>query len=180
MTGTVQIIGVAPSAMEVPLDTDGAARWCFNNPRMYRVRCPQALRTWTRWFNLHSLRHMLATYPDGYRWYGKQPNPIYLQAPQPDIPSSVEFPRATIQSTFNTNYFTSSASWIFACALWEGFDRIEFWGVTPDREYEIQRPCLSFWVKKAHSMGVEVVGPDFGEPGDPHYYTGPVYGFETS
>lgn len=177
---TVQIIGVAPSAISLPPDSAGAARWCFNNPRMYRVRCPQALSTWTRWFNMHSLLHMLRTYPEGYDWYKCQTKPVWLQQAQDDVPMSVAFPRAQIQSEFSTSYFTSSASWLVACAIWEGFEQIEFWGVTPDREYAVQRPCLSFWSLKAKSMGIEVIGPDFGEPADPNNYLGPVYGYETS
>lgn len=178
---TVQIIGVAPSASLVPPDTGGAERWCFNNPRMYRVRCPQALTTWTRWVNVHSREHMCRRYPDGFAWYQRQTKPILLQEAYADVPASQAFPSHELINHFQTRFFTSSAAWLIALALYQRPTAIELWGVSPDRDYEHQKPCLAWWVWQARVLGVPVnffPHIDLGPPGRAEY-TGPLYGFET-
>ena len=186
---TVQILGMADNLSATPTVL-GAERWCSNAPRSYRIKWPAALDTYTRWFNMHSKRHMLKAYPTGYAWYAKQTKPIYLQEAQPDIPASIEFPKAKVMDYFAINgepmtYFTCSLTWFMALAIMEGFERIELWGfrLARDHQYDFERPCVSYWVEVARSRGIEVYIPppiEFGEPGDPLTYDGPLYGFMTT
>lgn len=150
---------------------------------MYRARCPQALSSWDRWINVHSRRHMVKTYPEGYRWYGKQSKPIYLQRIEADVPSSQEFPQEQIRRHFGHDYFTCSLAWLLAWAILLRADEIDLWGVGPDKDYHWQRPCLAYWVQLARAVGITVhipAGVDFGDPGDPATYTGPLYGYQTT
>ncbi len=184
---TVQILGAAPNLSETPL-ISGAERWGCNNPRVYRIRFPEALHTCTRWFNFHTTSHIKARYLGGYNWYTKQSIPIYLQAAQPDIPTSLAFPRQVVQEHFGTplalnKFFNCSASWLIAFAIIEGFERIELWGfeLRRDKEYDWERPCFFYWVDQAKRAGVDVFippGVDISEPGDPSAYDGPLYGYE--
>lgn len=169
---TVQIVGVAPSASALPPDPAGADRWGFNNPHMYRVRCPQMRDTWTAWFNLHSDAHMRRTYPEAYVWYGRQIRPVYLQQ---------TFPHKWIQTLFSTRYFTCSIAWMMAFAILERFERIELWGWSGDHGYAEQAPCLAYWCERAEHMGIEVDTQhiDFGEAGSGRY-AGPLYGYDTT
>lgn len=195
MPHVVQILGGAPNLTQCP--DIGSERWCSNNPRTYRIKFPQVMKPgsghWTHWFNMHSKRHMLVTYPNGYKWYGEQQNPIILQEAQLDIPSSITFPRQAVQDFFGGpelgspgRYFTFSGSWQIAYAIsLQKFTRIELWGfeLKRDRQYDFERPCFFYWINRAREAGIDVFLPEAVEitaPGDPTTYSGPLYGFETT
>jgi hypothetical protein len=183
---TVQILGLAPNIVNTPATT--GERWCSNHHRSYRIKWPAYKDTWTRWFNMHTKAHILHTYPGGYEWYKAQNRPIYLQEAQPDIPSSLTFPREELQNYFSLDgkpfrYFTGSVTWFIALAIMEGFERIELCGfqLKRDQQYDFERPGFFYWVERARQMGREVILPDDLEitpPGDPTNYTGPLYGYE--
>ena len=182
MPSVVQILGMAANLAATP-DIEGGERWCSNNPRSYRIKWPPALQTWTRWFNMHTIRHIGLRYPSARTWYAKQSKPIYLQEAQPDIPSSLTFPRQQVQDYFNTKYFTCSVTWLMAFAIMEGFERIELWGfeLKRDRQYDFERPCFFYWIEEAKRRGIDVYLPSDVEvtpPGDPLTYNGPLYGYE--
>lgn len=187
---TVQILGTASNLSacpELPGPFDGRCeRWCCNSPRAYRVKWPKSLKTWTRWFNLHSKRHMLKTYPTWYTWYGQQSKPIYLQRVQPDVPSSQAFPAAQLIEFFGHQYFTFSGAWLIALAIMEGFEHIDLQGfaLQRDRQHAFERPCFFYWVEEARRRGITVTYPSkvgAADPaGDPHSYTGPIYGYQTT
>jgi hypothetical protein len=161
----------------------GAERWCSNNPRSYRIKWKPAIDTYTRWFNMHTIRHISLAYPTARKWYANQTKPIYLQEAQPDIPSSITFPRQQVLDYFNTRYFTCSVTWLIAFAIMEGFDRIELHGfeLKRDRQYDFERPCFFYWIEEARKRGIDVYLPpdvEITPPGDPTGYDGPLYGFE--
>jgi hypothetical protein len=185
---TVQILGTAPN-LHHTLPLEDKERWGCNSPGIYtrRWRDGDLLHSWTRWFNMHSRRHMLSTYRDWYLWYGDQvaPKRIVLQEVQPDIPVSEAFPKDAIMQHFGTRYFTNSASWFIALAIYEGFERIELSGfmLRRDTQHDFERPCFFYWVEEARKRGIEVVLPadlEVSPPGNPDDYTGPLYGYETT
>jgi len=188
MTKVVQILGVAPNVVETPT-IEGVERWCSNVPRSYRLKgFKQALDTYTRWFNMHTLNHIKTRYPSAWNWYSHQSKPIYLHEANSDIPSSIAFPREQIQATFSTDgtpfkFFTCSVAWQIAFAIVEKFERIELWGFQLRREhqYDHERPCFFYWVEQARARGIEVYIPpdvEITEAGDPATYVGPLYGYE--
>jgi hypothetical protein len=197
MPRILQILGTAPNIILTPSTRpEGVQRWCANNPRIYRKKSfPAAYETATHWFNLHSLRHIMASYPKAIQLYRDFGTPVILQAPHPDIPSSEAFPRTTLQQHFAINgkpcnYFTCSIAWQVALALYLGFDRIELWGFELKRysPYDTHRPCLSYWLDRAQHSGIDIFASpdleghplDLGLAGDPTSYTGPIYGYETT
>lgn len=199
---TVRIYGVARNLARTPPPIEGQEVWVANNPKSYydiRLLRFRETHEWTRWFNLHSTEWMLKTYPKGYAWYAEQTKPIYLRDVDPTIPASVKFPREVLQAYFGGpqmgspgRYFTCSICWLIALAIYEGFERIEFYGLTlkdkPARShdcYKFERPCFFYWVKQARDRGIEVTYPKEVqripfEPGDPSTYSGPLYGFGTT
>jgi hypothetical protein len=202
MANVVRIYGSARNIRETPprVGDPNVEAWVANSPTTMRLRCPRSLTDWTRWFNLHSKQHILGTYPSGWHYYKHQAagRPVYLQKADPDIPSSVAFPREAIQAYFATangpnRYFTCSVCWLIALAVFEGFPRIELWGfelrdTKPGSAYAYERPCFAYWVQQAIDHGVDVVYQaeiarlkenGLLVPGDPDAYTGPLYGYST-
>ena len=187
---------------ETPSRTPGDAVevWLSNNPTTTRLRCPRLIHEWTRFFNLHSRQHIVGTYPSGYTYYQTQAEgrPVYLLKAQPDVLTSVAFPRTAIQATFATakgpnRYFTCSVCWLIAFAVYLGFTRIELWGfelrdTKPGSAFAWERPCVAYWIAEARRRGVEVWYQAAIErlyadgkmvPGDPDAYTGGLYGYST-
>ena len=196
-------MGAARNVRETPVrtpDQKDIEVWLSNSTTTTLLRCPRAINEWTRWFNLHSRQHILGTYPSSYSYYQTKAEgrPIYLLKAQPDIPTSVAFPRKDIQSFFATTkgpnrYFTCSVCWLLAFAIMEGFERIEMWGyelrdTKPGSAFAWERPCVAYWMKQATDRGIDLVYQaaiqklvDAGEliPGDPDAYTGLLYGYST-
>lgn len=180
---------MAPNLADAPPVPAGVEVWCCNDPkRAYRKYRRDATLEWTRWFNVHSERHMRSAYPRGYAWFTQQDGrkPIVLQRVMPDIPGSVAFPREAVMDHFKTRYFTFTGAWQMALAIYEGFGRIELYGFqlsTRKARYAQERPGFFWWVKTARDRGIELTYPAIvgtGEPGDADGYTGPLYGWETT
>lgn len=200
---TVRIIGSAGNTKFTPSrthDEKDVEVWLSNSPTTTLLRCPRMIDEWTRWFNLHSKKHILGTYPSAYSYYQNKAEgrPIYLLRHQPDIPTSIAFPRKEIQAFFATpkgpnRYFTCSVCWLIALAIYEGFERIELWGfelrdTKPGSAFAFERPCFTYWMKQATDRGIEVIYQkaiqkliDEGKliPGDPDTYDGKLYGYGT-
>ena len=198
---TVRILGSAQNARELQDDEPGVELWCSNGPTSsVALRCKKALGYWDRWFNLHSKAHMVRTYPASYSYYqtAAKGRPIYLLKVQPDIPTSIAFPRKAIQEAFATakgpnRYFTCTVCWLVAFAILEGFERIELWGfelrdTKPGSAFAWERPCVAYWIQQARDRGVEVSYQgaitrlyEAGKmiPGDPDDYAGCLYGFSS-
>lgn len=165
---TIQIIGTGPQAHMVPPET-GAERWGMNNPWVYRARCPQLLKTWTRWFNVHSTAHITKAYPLGYAWYQKQDGsrPIYLRdGPDESIAGSQRFPGPELQRHFalsateDEQFFDCSLAWLMAFAVREYQQpRIELWGFGFQQEYFFERDAAHYWTGRARQAGCEVILP---------------------
>jgi hypothetical protein len=185
------MLGAAPNLALTP--DIGAERWCFNNPRAYRAKgLPAALTTWTRWFNLHSTEHIYRTYPS---WWAQthredQGKPVFMRDADLRTPGQVAFPGQRLLDWCGTRFFTFSLPWALVLAWYEHthgqpVDRIDLWGFELRRTWQhaFERPCCAYWVERMRAAGIEVwvpPGVEFGEPGDPTTYVGPLYGYETT
>ena len=128
----------------------------------------------TRWFQIHPKEVFTTERPSGHwGWLQKEHCfPIYMQREVDDVPSSVSYPLRKIQNELINhlyrgeekikNIFTSTVCYEMALALYEGFERIELYGVEllSEGEYSYQREAMTFWMGKADSMGVEVWIPE--------------------
>lgn len=184
---TVQILGTAPNLPATPPLSLGVERWACNSPLGYTRKwsAGKLLHTYSRWFNMHSRWHMERTYPDWLNWYKQQTKPIVMQRTWADIPASVAFPKDVLMEHFGTRYFTNSASWFIALAIYEGFERIELGGfqLRRNQQYDFERPCFFYWAEEAQRRGIEVWLPpdlEISPGGNPASYTGPLYGYETT
>ena len=199
MPGVVRIYGTARNLAQSPPPSKGEEVWLCNNPEIFRIRLPRALLEWTRWFNLHSRAWMLHKYPKGFAYYQESANgrPIYFQKAQPDVLTSVAFPKDEIQKAFAlpdgmpNRYFTSSACWLLALAIYEGFEEIDLYGFALSTSkrvtgpcYVFERPAFFYWVQQARDRGITVRYPAAIAKlafvsGDPATYAGLLYGYET-
>ena len=202
MPGVVRIYGTARNLRDTPPRSElGVEVWVANGPETLKIRLRRSIdNEWTRFFNLHSKEHIVGTYPSGWYYYKHKANgrPVYLHKADPDIPTSVTFPRKEIQQFFATpkgpmRYFTCSVCWLIAFAIYEGFERIELWGfelrdTKPKSVFAFERPCFAYWVQVAKERGIDVFYQDAitklyadGKmiPGNPDTYDGKLYGYST-
>jgi len=128
----------------------------------------------TGWFQLHPKFSFVKPHPyNHWEWLQEEhPFPIYMQQVYDDIPSSTPYPRREIQRKLIGNFirgeekmeklFTSTMCYQVALALYEGYERIELYGIEllMDGEYTYQREAMAFWMGKADGMGVSVWIPD--------------------
>jgi hypothetical protein len=128
----------------------------------------------TRWFQIHP-KEVFTTerISKHWEWLQKEhPFPIYMQRVYDDVPNSIKYPLREIQNELIGNLyrgeekiekiFTSTVCYEMALALYEGFERIELYGVEllSEGEYSYQREAMTFWMGKADGMGVEVWMPE--------------------
>jgi hypothetical protein len=125
---------------------------------------------------MHSMKHILKKYPNGYAWYQKQDGsrPIYLRdAADPTIPGSLKFPGPELMQYFKhrdgtpESFFTFSGTWFAALALWEHLEgnpveEIQFCGIRMERghQWEYERPALHYWCGRLEEAGIKVSIPD--------------------
>ena len=98
--------------------------------------------------------------------------PFTAQKLYDDIPSGKAFPLRNIQLTLLGNIyrgeqsiekvFTSTVSYQVALALYQGYKRIELYGIelTIGAEWEYQREAMTFWMGQAGGRGVDVWMPE--------------------
>lgn len=155
----VAIVGGGPSRRRAPFDDPSWEIWGFSS-RLYRY--PRV----TRWFELHAitdLRQQLAARKPGRRTFAgymrfmrRFHGPVYMQKAHPRIPRSVPFPMEELCKEFG-RCFTSTASYMIAFAIIEGFETIGLWGIdVKRREYLRQRPAIRYLLSLARQRGIEV------------------------
>ena len=161
----VCIVGFAPSTMRDVVhhfDDPDCEIWAIN--QLY-VAFPEIVPHVTRWFQIHhrhSYDQTVTRDHSHHKWLGEQTLfPIYMQKQQPDVPSSVEFPKDLIMSEFG-NYFTNSISWEIALAIHEGFEDIYMYGVemATDSEYQYERPSVEYFIGIAKGRGIRFHVPE--------------------
>ena len=158
---------------------------------MTEVWCVGAmhLRPWvgevTRWFEIHG-KGFRPDYEGHRKWLGEQHDfPIYTDKVYDDIPASVRYPLFEIQDKLLNNIvrgelkmkklFSSTISYEVALAIYEGFERIELFGVNlaGDDEWAYQREGLAYWTGKADGLGIEVWMPEIS-----NMLNMPLYAYE--
>jgi len=141
----------------------------------------------TRWFQMHIKRSFTKEHKcNHWEWLQEEhPFPIYMLQDFDDVPNSVTYPLQQIQNELIGNFyrgeekmkklFSSTMCYQVALALYEGFERIEMFGIELMGEgaYAYQREAMAFWMGKADGMGVETWMPE-----DCALLVQPLYGYE--
>lgn len=69
-----------------------------------------------------------------------------------------EYPLEIIIDAFKTDYFNSTVDYAIALAIYEDYEKIDFYGVNMANltEYSYQKPGVEFWIGIAKGRGTEV------------------------
>ena len=145
----IAIVGTGPTAGRVNREPATTEVWCINKAWAITDRGD-------RWF------HMDAT-PDqteNQAFLHEFAGPVYLSYLDEVIPTGIEYPLDTVRDKLG-GYFRPTASYALALALYEGVDAIHLWGLDYPlgSEYEAARPCVEYWIGRAHGMGISVQIP---------------------
>ena len=143
----------------------------------------------TAWFQIHHkdiFTQELDNNVDHWGWLQEEhPFPIYMHRVYDDVPSSVKYPLREIQKELihnvyrgeerNKKLFSSTFNYQMAFALYQGYERIELYGIEMlgEGEYSWQREMMGFWIGKADTMGVEIWTPETCA-----LLSQPLYGYE--
>ena len=168
---TVAIVGLSPNSCTLAPFKEDVELWSMNEAHHF---------SWftraTRWFQPHNTyKREIANrgVKDHYKWLKKNEwnIPIYMIKAQPEIPKSVSYPLKEVRDRYlgkvtrgdeKVTYFNSSIDYMLALACYEGYERIELYGVdaSATTEYEKQRPGVHFWIGVAIGQGIEVWLPE--------------------
>jgi len=111
--------------------------------------------------------------------------PVYMLADFPDIPRCISYPlkevsrfifgKRLLKGGDPRSPFLSSVDYMMGLAIYEGFERIELYGVEmgSDTEYRYQREGIKFFVGNAVARGIEVYAPE-----NATLFSGKKYGYE--
>lgn len=169
---TVAIVGSHPDTRsDAPWDNPAVDIWVFNEA---------ANQSWVkRWDAVFQL-HLPTVYrnphnrtdPKHWEWLQKKHGkPIYMQKTDALVLDSEEYPLEQIYRRFlrgftkwtpdgldHLKYFTSTISFAFALALYQGYERVLVYGVemASTTEYVYQRDCTAFWLGLLLGHGVKV------------------------
>jgi len=156
----VAIVGGALSRRDAPYHDPGWDIWAFSSLKVHTPRI-------TRWFELHALddlRQQLRretryrrSFHNYMEFLSRLPCPVYMQRAHPFIPRSVPYPLQQALDAFG-RCFTSTASYLIALAILEGYDTIGLWGISlrAPTVYARQRPAVEYLLGVARQRGIEV------------------------
>lgn len=155
----VAIVGSAFTSKDAPYDDDSFEIWGLNG-----MEIPRA----TRWFEIHNYKFQKSnkTYhgkeiEDGYfKYLNELGVPVYMQDKIKEVEQSTKFPYEELRTKYR-DYFTSTASFMLALALEEGFDVVHIYGMdmAQSEEYSTQRPSVEYWIGRLEQNGVDVYIP---------------------
>ena len=85
--------------------------------------------------------------------------PYFALAADPGNAAVQAYPLAEVVRFFGTDYFGGTVDYAVAMALWEGFRRIELYGVNLIHfsDYQKLKPSCEFWLGVAMGLGCKVV-----------------------
>ncbi len=172
----VCIVGFAGSTRdEAPFQDRSFEFWGMN--RAHEVF---DYSVFTRWFQIHQRSWWdTPARAKSTQWMRTCPMPLYLHQVEPDMPTSIAYPRAAIEAAFNRYlpelpggqsglgrnrgepYYTNSVTWMMALAVLEGFKEVHVYGVdmVTDEEYGYQRPNCDYWLGLLAGLGIKTVVP---------------------
>jgi hypothetical protein len=170
------IVGSAePTREQAPFGDPNFDIWVLNEAPSY----PWCKR-WDACFQMHP-EEIYAGHndkdPHHWEWLQqKRGKPIYMQAVDPRVPDSVEFPLASAMDLIGSKYLAATICDCLALAILQGYEHIEVWGVELSfTEYQYQAECWRTWIGFARGrLGAEHVVLHSGQ----HLFVAPLYGYE--
>lgn len=139
-----------------PWKDTGFDIWVFNE-------APTAAwcKRWDAVFQMHPQWNYMGENrknPDYPNWlkqaHGK---PIWMQAVDPLVPDSVEYPLQAAIDLVGVRYLTATVCYALALAKLQGYERVDIYGIEMSAtEYQYQAECYRFWLGYLKGAGIEV------------------------
>lgn len=146
------ILGCAPSWREAPFNDRNIEIWTLNHALISLV--PR----FNRHFDVH-IPHFHKTQQEHYyNWLVKNQDKLWI-ADKCDLYPDANIINWQMLSRKHDKYFTSSIAWMMAVALEQPkLSDIYLCGVdlAQTEEYQVQRPCVEYFIGKAKERGIEV------------------------
>lgn len=153
---TVHIYGGATSSTPFPPHLPGEDKWGINNLWCKVILKPR-YESATHWFDLHTTEHIQKRKHNMYHWLCKLKIPVYRWEVDPNMPTSVRYPREEVFDTFKSRFFCSTFDWLMALAILQRYERIHLYGWRMAQlNYTHQVKSGQFWVRKAVEAGVVI------------------------
>jgi hypothetical protein len=173
------IVGTGPSWNEAPFDDESWEIWTFNEA--YKTIGDKRA---TRWFEIHDRYSPSKNTPEHAAFLQSCTIPLYMREHYDDIPASLAFPKDELMAHFTkkgcngATYFTCTASWLIALAIFEDCDELMLCGIDAalHSEHGYQIPSCEYWIGLAEGMGKRVTIAGEGGLLKCHH----LYGFEGS
>lgn len=146
------ILGCAPSWKTAPFNDNSVEIWTLNHALISQV--PR----FDRHFDVH-IPHWFQRPQDNYFiWLTQNQDKLYISDKCDLYPSAniIDWQSLTRK---HGKYFTSSIAWMMAIALEQSsLSDIYLCGVDllQQEEYQVQRPCVEYFIGKARERGIEV------------------------
>lgn len=102
--------------------------------------------------------------------------PVYMTKYRADVPMCHVYPLAQIQDAIRCRVLSSSIDLMMALAIFEGYERIEWYGIEMgnETEYRYQRQGAAYWIGQCDARGIDLVLPKTSRL----LPTKKIYGFE--
>lgn len=150
---SVAIVGYAASTRSMaPFNNPEFEIWGLNQLNRFITRAD-------RWFEMHQeWNEHVVEGTDHEQFITNLPIPCYMPKIDPSVKNSVCFPKDILVQEFGIEYFTSTIAEMLALAIYEGFTRIDLYGIDliVGDEYTYQKPCAEFWLGIASAKGIHV------------------------
>lgn len=159
---TVAIVGRSTETRDyAPFGDPSIDIWAFND---FASQLPRVTGT----FETHADCLTTDRYGEDYKDWLRQPHPfpIWMHAADPDIPSSLTYPRRGINALYGglwrgaqkvENFYTSTTPYALALAMFKRYTRIELYGIELyDNGYRKQGDSIFFWLGQAAARGIEI------------------------
>lgn len=157
---TLAIVGSHPLGLNlVPWDDPNVEIWVFNEAPMKPEKYPR----WDACLQIHGPEVYATPHnwvnPGYWDWLQqRRGKPIYMQAVDPRVPDSVEYPLEGVLSMIPYRYLRSSPAMALALAIYKGYEHIQLYGseLTSNTEYAYQANNYAFWIGFAHGRGIDL------------------------
>lgn len=117
-------------------------------------------------FNMHKLEHQLARgfgteHVQSTTLYSlnkalKDGTPVYSCETWSRYSNVIPFPLDEVIADTGIDYFTCTAAYMLAYAIYSGVERVDIFGISGRESHQHQHPCLAFWLGVATGRGMDV------------------------
>ena len=161
---SVAMVGFAKQHRERVRESQANEIWSMNWAYLYDF-----LPRIDRLFELHEAWAYADAGPnhqkrvDHWRWLTKNREiPVWMTETRADVPMCRVYPLEAICACLHPRVLSSSVDLMMALAIYEGFERIEWYGIEMgnETEYRYQRQGAAYWIGQCDARGIDLVLPE--------------------